>query len=127
MGTDETLCRIRSIHKSYGSSPFGTARRDEAASGGIPETGDGQPTQARAKKKGGRQTAFPFPRPCLLVSRFFVFIVNERGVRPPLADDLSAKHLESLCVAQLFPVDIQPRIKSEGLFVDVAEQVERFN
>jgi len=127
MRLNETSGRVRTLLGTSGSSSIRSTRRTAPARSRVREASERQPPQAWSKEKGGRQTAFPFPRPCLLVLRFFAFVVDESGVRQSLADNLSAEHLEALSVIQLFSVDIQPRIKPERLFIDISKEMEGFN
>src|SRR5438552_2199444 len=77
MGEDETLKRVRSVHKSRGSRSLDSARRDYEARGRVQEKGRAQSSQARPKTK---TETFCFPRPCLDRFGFFTLRSTDQGI-----------------------------------------------
>ena len=94
---------------------------------GAPRKGISQESRAESaptrSKAEGYGLGFRFPRPCRLVSRFSSLRCPDQfRVSEALADDLAHNHIESIRVVHILPI-----VEAERLFIQVAEQVIRFD
>src|SRR5712691_8542074 len=124
MVKDETFSRVQPLHESRGSSSRYVERRIEQARSGVSEAGGCKSAKTRPEAKSG-QAAFRFPRPCRLNAgfpTFFSLLRDQLVIRQPLPGDLAAKEFEPFCIRHVFP-----RVVTEHLLINVAEQVKRFD
>jgi hypothetical protein len=124
MASDETLSRVRPLHESRGPRACGASRRDKTTRRGTPQTGREESQQARAEAKSQTYEAFRLgPRFSVLVAlRFFTHLAGDFGKSQALANDLGSQSVEAVTVS---PAD--PMVESEGLLIQIAEQMERLD
>jgi hypothetical protein len=54
-------------------------------------------------------------------------LAGQLGIRQPASNDLRTETAEALCIRHHFIIGVQAIIEPKRLFVNVAEQVKRFN
>src|SRR5579883_1114968 len=116
----EAVNGIRSFHESRGQGSCGVSRRTQAPRSGI--RAYARKAEARSSAKG--QT-FDFGPRGKVLERFggrFAHLAGQLSIGKPLAHNLPHQIAESIPV-----IHRQAVIESKRLFIDVSEQVERFD
>src|ERR1017187_555624 len=119
----ETFRRIRSVHRRRGASHVYSKGGDLAARSRIQETSRFKSAQTRAKAEG--QALRLGPRELLFLNRFRLFLLHlagKLGIGEALAGDLGNRQSKPLGIVHLLAC-----VVAECLFIDVAEQMERFD
>src|SRR5665213_3508210 len=133
MVKDEALRRIRTFHGPCGSSACGSSRSHKAASRGTPQTGSAKskPTRPETKTKAEGCQAFRLgPRGSvgiLVDRRFFFHLAGDFGPSQTLSKNLADCQIKAVTVIQRSSFRVLPIVIAERLFVNIAEQVKRFD
>ena len=113
---------VRALRQGRKGSPLCSALHTGAPRKGVSQESCAESAPTRSKAKGYR-LGFRFPRPCRLVSRFSSLRRSDQfGVGKAFADDLAHDHIEAIRI-----IHIDPIIEAERLFIQVPEQVIRFD
>ena len=117
---------IRSVHESRRPRAFGASLRDSEARRGSPQGRCEEPTSARTETKTETARLPRGNRPYLEGLSRFSHLAGDFGESQPLADDLRYRQVESVTVSHFafFGCAI---VVAECLFIQVTEQVERFD
>lgn len=131
MVTNEMFRRVPKIHESRGSAHVCSARGNQTAGSRIQEIGKSESEQARTKKeKAESYPAFRRPRAkrYRLAGSFRLFILLRRqfSVGETLADDLRAEQAKTVAIVHWIFL-CGAIVEAETLFIQVPEQVKRFN
>ena len=130
MTSYEAFSRIQSVRRPCGPRVGGPVKCHQAARRRAPEAGCVESQSARPETETNDRHAFRFgprnKRP-LIGFRFFAVLAGDFGPRQALADDLTNGHIKALAICNHFAVSVLARVKPERLFVNVAEEMERFH
>ena len=121
----ETFSRVRSVRRTGRQGAICITQGNQTARSGISKTGRCEPAKTRAKAED--QAIRLGPRGSVALDGFrlprFAFnLASKLSIGEALAHNLANEITESVCVGHR-----QPIVVSERLFVQVPEQVERFN
>ena len=114
--------RIRPIHVACGSRSSSPAQRYQRARGERAQAGRCESEQARTKAETKSQDFRFGPRFKVLVAGRFSHLAGDFGPSETFANDLPYSQIESVTVSQIFAM-----VEAESLFVQITEQVERFD
>src|SRR5665213_176481 len=126
----EAFRRIRSVRSTGRPVAIRAPRRNTPARSGVQEKGRAQPKEARPKTEAEIRR----PRPCRSASvlegfraGFFRLLPDQLGVGQPLAHDLLYQLIESIRILPNFSVRILAVVVAKSLFIQITEQVVRFD
>src|SRR5580698_5478956 len=124
MVADETLSGVRTFHEPRGQRACGAPQRHKTTLRGTPQTGRREPKQTWTKAKSSPQEAFRLgPRGKVLVGiRFFTHLAGDFSKGQALSYDARGEFAKAVTVIHILPI-----VEPEGLLINVAKQVKRFD